>query len=84
MSRRHVVRNEYKDKMKLRQEKFIVYEATVMLLLNIKKNIYIYIYIKEDVFKNFLDGVSFLIHTPLCSSTTLCCDCEVSEMRRWG
>ena len=29
--------------MKLRQEKFIVYEATVMLLLNIKKK-YIYIY----------------------------------------
>ena len=55
--------------MKLRQEKFIVYEATVMLLLNIKKK-YIYIYIhKKDVFKNFLDGVFFLFtHFLFCLS----------------
>lgn len=41
-------------------KKFIVYEATVMLLLNIKK---IYIYIKKMLYLKIVPGVCFLIYT---------------------
>lgn len=56
----YVVTNTKKKKTDENYEqRFIVYEATVMLLLNIKKNIsiymytyiHIYIYIKDAVFK---------------------------------